>query len=90
MADLKDIEYKELLEAIVNVKNIDDAKDFLSDLLTIQESEALGQRVHAANLLISGMTYQEVTQETKISSATLARINKCIKYGKGYNKILKK
>jgi TrpR-related protein YerC/YecD len=90
MADLKDIEFKELLEAIVKIDNIEDCRLFLDDLLTRQEAESLSQRVHAANLLLSGKTYVEVNEETKISSATLARVNKCLKYGKGYNKILKK
>jgi len=90
MAMLKDMELNELYNALVKIENVEECKDFLDDLLTTQELEAFAQRVHAARLLLDGKTYQEVIDETKISSATLARVNKCCKNGKGYNKILKK
>ncbi|MCR5786948.1 MAG: TrpR-related protein YerC/YecD [Acholeplasmatales bacterium] len=89
MDNLREEEINELCQALINIKNITDCKDFLDDLLTIQELASLSSRVHAANLLLKGKTYQEVISETKISSATLARVNKCVKYGKGYNKVLK-
>ena len=42
-------------------------------------------------MLLEDKTFQEVTKETKISSATLARISKCIKYGDGgYREVLEK
>lgn len=90
MEIVKENELNELCEAIIKIDNVKDCKHFLDDLLTIQELQSLSSRIHAAILLLEGKTYQEVISETKISSATLARINKCIKYGKGYNKILKK
>ena len=37
---------------------------------------------------LSPYTNEEVISRTKISSATLSRVSKCVKYGKGYNKIL--
>lgn len=89
MNDSEHHEMNELYEAICRVDNIEDAKNFLDDLLSTQELESLSARVRAAKMLMNGMTYVEVTRETNISSATLARINKCIKNGKGYNKILK-
>ena len=88
MSNLKEEEIHELYKAFVNIKNIEDCKDFLDDLLTVQELEAFAQRLHAAKLLMEGETYMEVIDETKISSATLARVNKCVKNGKGYNKVL--
>jgi TrpR-related protein YerC/YecD len=88
--DTKKTELDELYEAIVKIDNKEDCKNFLDDLLSVQELNSLSSRVHAAKLLLDGKTYQDVTEETKISSATLARVNKCLKCGKGYNKILKK
>ena len=82
-------ELNELYEAICRVESVEDAENFLDDLLSVQELDSLSARVHAAKMLINGMTYAEVTKSTNISSATLARISKCIKNGKGYNKILK-
>jgi TrpR-related protein YerC/YecD len=88
--ETKKTELDELYEAIVKIDNKEDCKNFLDDLLSVQELNSLSSRVHAAKLLLDGKTYQDVTEETKISSATLARVNKCLKCGKGYNKILKK
>lgn len=58
-------------------------KAFLEDLCTIQELEQMNQRLQAAKMLLEGSTYEEVTKVTKVSSATLSRISKCIQYGDG-------
>ena len=42
-------------------------------------------------MLLEEKTFQEVTKETKISTATLAGVSKCIKYGDGgYKDIIEK
>jgi TrpR-related protein YerC/YecD len=86
----KQEEMDELYEAIIKVETTEECKDFLDDLLSPEELNSLSSRIHAAKLLIAGKTYKDVTKETKISSATLARVSKCVKCGKGYNKILRK
>ena len=49
------------------------------------------QRIKEEKMLLEDKTFQEVINETKISSATLARVSKCIKYGDGgYKDILTK
>ena len=80
---------EELFNAIVKLDNVEDCYSFFDDLCTYKEIEQMAQRVTAARLLIEGYTYEEVISRTKISSATLSRVSKCVKYGKGYNKILK-
>ena len=50
----------------------------------------MAQRITAAKLLMQGDTYEAVIKKTDISSATLSRVSKAIKYGKGYKKILSK
>lgn len=79
----------ELYKALISLKTEEDCKIFLADLCTYKEVEQMAQRVSAAKLLINGDTYEEVIKKTKISSATLSRVSKCVKYGEGYNKILK-
>ena len=83
-------ELDELYDAIVSIDNVEVCRYFLDDLLTVEELNSLSSRLHAAKLLIAGETYQDVTKETKISSATLARVNRCLKEGKGYNRVLRK
>ena len=46
------------------------------------------QRIKAAKLLLDGETYEQIIAKTEISSATLSRVSRCVKYGEGYKKIL--
>jgi TrpR-related protein YerC/YecD len=46
------------------------------------------QRIMAAKMLISGATYESVIKETNVSSATLSRVSRCVKNGKGYKKFI--
>lgn len=84
-------DYKELFEEILKLETIEECKMFFDDLCTINELESMLQRIKAAKMLLQDKTFQEVIKETQISSATLARISKCIKYGDGgYKAILEK
>ena len=80
-----------MYEAILQLENEEECEKFFSDLCTITELDAMLQRIKAAKLLLEDKTFQEVTSATKISSATLARVSKCIKYGDGgYKQIIDK
>ncbi len=83
--------YPELIKCLLSLDNEEEANLFLEDLCTIKELQAMEQRINAAKMLLEGKTFIEIIESTKISSATLARINHCIKYGKGgYTKVLEK
>ncbi len=60
----------------------------LDDLCTYKEIEYMAQRVEAARLLLDGKTYNEVTDLVNISSATLSRVSKCVKYNEGYRTLI--
>jgi TrpR-related protein YerC/YecD len=77
-----------LYETILKLKTVEDCKLFFEDVCTYKEVEQMAQRIAAAKLLLEGKTYEEVIKETDISSATLSRVSKCVKYGNGYRKIL--
>ena len=82
---------QELYAALVKLETVEEAEKFLDDLCTITELEAMSQRLKAAKMLLDGKTYHEIVAETEISSATLARVSKCVRYGDGgYKTILKK
>ena len=88
---MKKKDYSELYEEILKLESIEECDKFFDDLCTINELDAMLQRIKAAKMLLEDKTFQEVINETKISSATLARISKCIKYGDGgYKDILEK
>lgn len=80
---------KDFYNTILKIKTEEDCKEFFQDLCTYKELENMAQRLISAKLLLKGKTYEEIIKETDISSATLSRVSKCVKYGKGYNKILK-
>lgn len=80
--------YKELFETILKLKTVDECEEFFSDLCTYKELDSMSARILAAKLLIKGETYEEIIKSTDISSATLSRVNKCVKYGTGYKKFL--
>lgn len=80
-----------LFQALVEIKNLEEAKMLLEDLCTMGEIEAFIQRLQAAKRLLKGQTYDQIMQETDISSATLSRVSKCIRYGEGgYKTIIDK
>ena len=79
---------KQLYEIIASLENSKEAEVFLQDLCTQQEIEYMAQRVESARLLMDNMTYQEVFKKVNISSATLSRVSKCVKYNEGYRKVL--
>lgn len=84
-------DYTELFEEILKLDNLEECQKFFDDLCTINELEAMLQRIKAAKMLLEDKTFQEVVKETGISSATLARVSKCIKYGDGgYKTIINK
>lgn len=84
-------QYNELFEQIIKINSVEEAQKFFDDLLTIKELESLTQRVVAAKMLLDGKTYNQVIEETDISSATLSRVSKCVRYGDGgYKSIIEK
>ncbi|MEE1238741.1 MAG: YerC/YecD family TrpR-related protein [Acutalibacteraceae bacterium] len=91
MSDKKAIQIMidEMYELLVSLKTTDDCRDLFSDMCTNKEIEQMAQRIKAARLLIDGKTYNQVIEETEISSATLSRVSRCVQYGNGYSKFLK-
>ena len=80
--------YGELFEVILKLKTKEDCELFFRDLCTIKELDSMTQRIKAAKLLLDGETYEQIIKKTDISSATLSRVSRCVKYGEGYKKIL--
>ena len=78
----------ELYEVFTKIKSPGDAEEFLKDLCSAKELKQMAGRLHAAKLLMQGKTYLEVTELSSVSSVTLSRISRCLKNGKGYNRVL--
>ena len=80
---------EQLFELIVSLDNVEDCRALFDDLCTRKEVDNMAERLHAAKLLMEGKTYNQVIEQTDISSATLSRVSRCVQYGSGYAKLLK-
>ena len=78
----------DLYDLIASLKSREECRELFSDMCTNKEIEQMAQRIYAARLLIEGKTYNQVIEETDISSATLSRVSRCVQYGGGYRKFL--
>ncbi len=72
-----------LYKAILELQNIEEAKNFFDDLCTVKELEAMEQRYQVAMHLRNGLNYNEILQKTGSSSATISRVNRSLQYGTG-------
>lgn len=76
--------------AVLSLRTKEECDAFFSDLCTIKELIDLPLRLEVAKMLRSGLNYQEITEKTGVSSATISRVNRCLVYGKegGYRTVL--
>ena len=79
-----------LFDVILSLQTREDCYDFFEDLCTVKELSAMVQRYEVAGLLDQGKTFSVISEETGASTATIARVNKCLQYGEGYSKALKR
>ena len=77
-----------MFKAILSLETAEDCYAFFDDLCTIKELTAMVQRYEVADLLNQGLTFNEISERTGASPATIARVNKCLQYGEGYSKAL--
>jgi len=82
---------KELISAVIMLKDFGEAKKFLRDLLTESELVEFGNRWKVARMLSEKISYTKIEKETGLSSTTVARVSDWLKKGTGgYKLILKR
>lgn len=86
---IDEIYINDLYSTLIKLKTVEECKQFINDLCTPKEIEQMAQRIAAAKCLMQGDTYETVIKKTEISSATLSRVSRAVKYGEGYKKVLK-
>ena len=83
--------HRPLFEAILTLETIEECERFFEDLCTIRELIDMSDRLEVAKYLLSGETYESISNKTKMSSATISRVNRCIQHGSGgYQEIISK
>ena len=81
---------QQLYQLIADIQDPKEIQALFDDLCTRKEVVNMAERVFAARLLMEGNTYNQVMAQANISSATLSRVSRCVQYGSGYSKLLKK
>jgi TrpR-related protein YerC/YecD len=74
---------QQLAEALTAITDVQDMQSFLRDVMTKKEIEEISTRLEAARLLKAGAKYSEITEKTKLSSRTVARISDWLQNGTG-------
>ncbi len=69
-------ENKQLVKAILTLRDVGEAERFLRDLLTPAEIKEFAGRLEAASLLSREIKYNDIIGATGLSSTTIARIQK--------------
>ncbi|MBI2033327.1 MAG: hypothetical protein HYT10_02570 [Candidatus Levybacteria bacterium] len=77
----KDIYF--LYEILHNLKDIDEVKLFIKDILTKTELRMVKRRWHVANLLMEGHDIRTVAEKSKTSTSTVIRIKEKLEEGYG-------
>lgn len=84
---------KEIIEIfcqlIADLKNPEEVRTFLDDLLSKTELEVIAKRVTIAHYLEKGRSYQNIKNNLKASSATIASVDK-MRASKGFQLALRK
>lgn len=86
---LKSPDVDNLFRAILALEDLSECYELFDDLCTIAEVKEMAKRFKAARMLANGAKYNEISEETGLSTATISRVNRCLKYGSdGYIKLL--
>ena len=80
---------KYLYEGLLSLQTVEECNRFFEDICTITEVIEMSKRLTAAKMLADNKTYTDIIEKTGLSTATISRVNRCIKYGSdGYTTVL--
>ena len=87
---MRDEQTDNLFRAVLSLNNIDECYAFFEDLCTVSELREMAKRLTAARMLNNNYIYSDISDKTGLSTATISRVNRCLKYGNdGYAEILR-
>ena len=73
----------DLADAVLTLRDREEAKRFLRDLCTLPELEALTHRWQTVQLLEQGVPYVEIAERVPTSTATVTRVAQWLRHGTG-------
>jgi TrpR-related protein YerC/YecD len=82
---------KYLIHGILMLQTQEECLNFFEDLCTVSELQEMARRLQAAKMLRNNYIYSEIAEQTGLSTATISRVNRCLKYGnEGYMTVLER
>lgn len=90
MKEIRSEEIDNLFCAIKTLNTVDEFYAFFGDVCTINEVLDMAQRFSVAKMLDDGKSYVEISDKSGASSATISRVNRCLKYSDGYKTALER
>ncbi len=83
MKSWKTSQLKKLAQTFLAIDSQRDMENFLRDIATTEELDALASRWEVAQLIHSGMSYRDIAKKTHVSTTTITRIAHWIHHGEG-------
>ncbi|MFC1689639.1 YerC/YecD family TrpR-related protein [Pseudomonadota bacterium] len=74
---------RSLSEALLSLETAREVKQFLEDLCTPAEVEAMVDRWRVAQLVDQGYSYREIREMTEVSVTTIGRVARFMEHGTG-------
>lgn len=72
-----------MYQAILQLKDIEECRDFFEDICAMAELQSMEQRFEVARMLKQDMVYAEISNRTNASSATISRVKRALSGGTG-------
>ena len=69
-----------LIRGILTLETPQECLRFFEDLCTPSELQEMSRRLQAAKMLKNNLPYNRISQETGLSTATISRVNRCLKF----------
>ncbi len=80
-----------LFNCILSLESMEECYDFFEDLCTVNELQAISQRIVVAKMLSEKRVYSDIVKETGASTATISRVNRSLQFGcNGYEKLFER
>ena len=78
-----------LFKAILSLETLEECYNFFEDLCTVSEIQEMAKRISVAKMLMDNTVYTDIVDKSGLSTATISRVNRSIKYGNdGYVNII--
>lgn len=81
-------ETKELFQAVMKLKTVDEAHRFFRDLCTEEEIDEMARRWQAAQLLVKDVPYRDIAEQVGLSTSTVTRVAHWLYTGRGGYQIM--